>query len=141
MIATDNIIIGRFPNHVPMKKVKQQSLADIIYHEVGDYLLPNIALTPTDTPPLTKYGMMRKAFLKQHQPTTYALMSSAETLYPHCYEIELSAIARMEHLMSLLPISDPPPVKEIDPMAWATHMMSLHHTAEETILQELIYSL
>ena len=141
MTTTDNIITGRFPNHFPVKQVKQQSLADIIYHEVGDYLLPNIVLTPTDTPPLSKYGMMRKTFLKQHQPLTYAIMSSAETLYPHCHEIELSAIARMEHLMSHLPISDPPPLKETDHMAWATHMMSLHHTAEETILQELIYSL
>ena len=45
---------------------------NITYSQVGDYLLPNIALSePNDAEPLNKYGRMRKAYLKNHHLILY----------------------------------------------------------------------
>ena len=111
------------------------------YVEVGDYLLPNIALNdPPDTEPLTKYGMMRKSFLKTNKPALYGKMLCHEELYPHCREVERQAHSRIDALMEHLVVNNPPPDKVIDGIAWAAHMQMLHHTAEEIVLSELIYS-
>jgi hypothetical protein len=35
---------------------------------------------------------------------------------------------------------NPPPDKATDQMAWVGHMNNLRHSAEETVLEELIYN-
>ena len=53
------------------------------YSRVGDYLLPDINLSdPPDAPPLGRYGMMHKAFLKEHRPIQYSRFLLSERLYP-----------------------------------------------------------
>ena len=42
-------------------------------------------------------------------------------------------------MMAGLIKQNPPPDKATDNLAWAAHMNALHHSAEETILAELIY--
>jgi len=69
---------------------------EIAYNLVGDYYLPNIALS--DSPnalPLGKYGMMHKAYLKEHKPILYSQLLLSEKLYPLCREIDEAATNRI----------------------------------------------
>ena len=85
------------------------------YIRVGDYLLPNITLSEeADAPPLGKYGMMHKAYLKEHKPALYGLLLSSERLYPLCREVDEAAATRLATI----------PDKEV---------------AHEVILSELVY--
>ena len=70
---------------------------EITYTQVGDYYLPNIKLSDLpDEPPLGHYGMMHKAYLREHKPILYSQLLLSERLYPLCREIDQAAAARLE---------------------------------------------
>jgi len=69
----------------------------IDYVPVGDYLLPCIELSdPPDAPPLGRYGMMHKNYLREHKSALYATLLLSERLYPLCREIDEAAANRLE---------------------------------------------
>jgi len=69
---------------------------EITYTKVGDYLLPDIRLAdPPDAPPLGRYGMMHKNYLREERPTLYASLLLSERLYPLCREIDEAAANRL----------------------------------------------
>jgi hypothetical protein len=83
---------------------------------VGDYLLPDIRLSdPPNAPPLGRYGLMHKAYLKEHRPILYNRLLLSERLYPLCREVDEAAAER------LAAIGDP-------------------EIAREVILTELVYA-
>jgi hypothetical protein len=91
-------------------------MSKITYTQVGDYLLPNIALSETpDAELLGRYGRMRRAFLRENQKALYNQMLMTETLIPHLREIDKAAQARIDV------ISDP-------------------EVAHKIILAELVYA-
>jgi hypothetical protein len=70
---------------------------ELNYVPVGDYLLPEIRLSdPPDAPPLGRYGMMHKAYLKEHKPVLYSQLLLSERLYPLCREIDTAAATRLK---------------------------------------------
>lgn len=66
--------------------------------------------------------------------------SLSEKLYPHLWEIQETATARMEQMMANLLKANPAPDKKLNQMAWVQHMNMLKAQAEEVILTELINS-
>ena len=69
---------------------------ELSYISVGDYLLPNIALSdPPDAPPLGYYGMRHKNYLREEKPALYASLLLSERLYPLCREIDEAAAHRL----------------------------------------------
>jgi hypothetical protein len=91
-------------------------MKEITYTRVGDYLLPDIALSdPPDAPPLGGYGMRHKEYLREHRPALYASLLLSERLYPLCREVDEAAATRMAEI----------PDREI---------------AREVILSELVYT-
>ena len=115
-------------------------MKQITYTRCGDYNIPNLTLSETETKPLGKYGRMRKKYLQEHRPVLWNCMILSETLYPHLREIDDTANRRMEQLMSELLASAPAPDKETRQMAWVQHMNALKAQAEEIIFAELIYN-
>jgi len=111
----------------------------ITYTQYSDYLLPDIALREMPAEPLTKYGFMRRSYLKDHRPILYSRLVLSEKLYPHLIDTQNAADERMETLMAQLVKRNPPPDKAIDSIAWVAHMNNLRHSAEEIILDELVY--
>ena len=90
-------------------------MEQLIYTKVRDYLLPNIRLSePPDAPPLGRYGMIHKEYLKEHKPALYNKLLLSEQLYPLCREIDEAATTRFRTI----------PDKEV---------------AREIILSELVY--
>ena len=68
---------------------------ELTYTRVGDYLLPDIRLShPPDAPPLGRYGMMHKEYLRGEKPALYASLLLSERLYPLCREIDEAAQSR-----------------------------------------------
>ena len=112
------------------------------YTRNGDYLIPNLTLSETETKPLGKYGRMRKQYLQEHRPVLWNTMILSEKLYPHLREIDETANRRLEQLMPELMKQNgvTESLKERDPMKWVGLMNNLKAQAEETILNELIYS-
>jgi len=69
---------------------------ELNYIRVGDYFLPCMALSdPSDTPPLGRYGMMHKAYLREHRPILYSQLLLSERLYPLCREVDEAAATRL----------------------------------------------
>ena len=112
---------------------------NLSYTQTGDYLLPNLTLHQPKNP-LGKYGRMRLNFLKQQHPVLYNTMLLNGSLYPTLTELEQTAVAMKEQLMTELLAKNPAPDKEQNQMAWVQHMNSLKAQAEELVLTELIYS-
>ena len=112
---------------------------NVTYSTIGDYQLPNLALSQPKIP-LGKYGRMRRNYLKQQHPVLYNSMLLNGTLYPHLMELEQTAESRMQQTMAQLLKQTPAPDKEQNQMAWVQHMNSLKAQAEELVLTELIYS-
>ena len=112
------------------------------YTRNGDYLIPNLTLSETEMMPLGKYGRMRKQYLQEHRPVLWNTMILSEKLYPHLREIDETANRRLEQMMPELMKQNgvTESLKERDPMKWVGLMNNLKAQAEETILNELIYS-
>ena len=101
---------------------------------------PNLQLENEGEKPLGKYGRMRRAFLEQNNPMLLNDMILTESLFPHLWEIEETAKARVEFLMEQYLKDSPAPDKETQQMAWVQHMNSLKAQAEEVVMTELINS-
>jgi hypothetical protein len=92
---------------------------EITYTPVGDYLLPNIALTPTPAEekdkPLGKYARLHRAYLREHKPITYNRLLLTDRLFPLLREIDKAAQTRLDTIAD-------------------------HEAAHEIILAELVYN-
>ena len=115
-------------------------MSEMTYRQVGDYRIPDMELKNQSDRTLGKYGRMRRAFLKQNNPMLLNDLILTEKLFPHLWEIEDAANARMELLMKQYLKQNPAPDKETDQMGWVRHMNSLRAQAEEVVMKELINS-
>ena len=113
-------------------------MSEITYKQVGDFLIPEIELTPTEDKPLGKYGRMRRAYLQENNTLLYNHLILTGKLFPHLLEIQDAAESRMEQMMEALLKANPAPDKKTRQLDWVRHMNSLRAQAEEVILAELI---
>lgn len=115
-------------------------MSEMTYRQVGDYRILDMELENQSDRTLGKYGRMRRAFLEQNNPMLLNDLILTEKLFPHLWEIEDAANARMELLMKQYLEQNPAPDKETDQMGWVRHMNSLRAQAEEVVMTELINS-
>ncbi len=117
-------------------------MSEITYTKQGDYLLPNMKLSEQPKESLGKYGRMRKNYLQEHRPGLYSRLLLSEKLMAHLLEIEKSAQERFTAIEAALiqQYEVTEALKASDPMKWVGLMNSIRQTAEETILNELIYA-
>jgi hypothetical protein len=115
---------------------------NIMYHQNGDYLLPDMGLNETDKTPLNKYGRMRMRYLQEHRPGLYTRLILSGKLYEDLLETQKAAQDRVEiiteKMVKVQNISEA--MKAQDQMAWVGAMNMIRLQAEEIVLQELIYS-
>ena len=116
-------------------------MSEITYTQVGDYLIPDITITESPRP-ISKYGRMRRQYLKEHDPILYSSLALSEKLFPHLLEIEDAANQRMEQMMREMAKAEGinEALKAADQMGWVGAMNNLKARIEEIILTELIYS-
>jgi hypothetical protein len=115
----------------------------ISYSRHGDYLLPDIILNeppPGLTAPLGRYGRMRRTYLKEHRPIHYNTLLLKEQLFPHLRRVDETANKRLDAIMSDILMFKPPPDKAADGLAWAAHMTEVRNTAEQMMLDAVVYA-
>ncbi|MPN05886.1 hypothetical protein SDC9_153140 [bioreactor metagenome] len=113
---------------------------EMTYTMRGDYLLPDLTLP--SQPSIGKYGMLRKSFLKEHRKATYTSLLLSGKLMEHLAEIDRTARERVERMTAQMAGMEGvnEEMKSADPMKWVGLMNNLKHSAEETVLTELIYN-
>ena len=110
------------------------------YSDINGYLIPN--LTISDSPPLGKWGRMRRRYLKEHRPALYSSILLTGRLDQHLSEIDKACEKQMELLTKQMAQREgvTEALKATDQMAWVCRMNNIRNRAEEIVLQELIYS-
>lgn len=83
---------------------------------------------------------MRRAFLQEQKPILFDDLVLTEQLFPHLYEVQETAVKRVEVIMAGLLEKNPAPDKETEAMAWVRHMNMLKVMAEEVVVREVIYT-
>ena len=113
---------------------------ELTYTMQGDYLLPD--LTVPESPTLGKYGMLRRSYLKDHRDGIYTGMLLTGKLNAHLTEIDRQATEMMERLTRQMAEKQcvTERLKAEDQMKWVQIMNSIRHSAEEVILNDLIYA-
>ena len=113
---------------------------ELTYTMQGDYLIPD--LTVPESPKLGKYGMLRRTFLREHQDGIYTGMLLNGTLNRHLEEVDRQAQKMLddltEQMKALNGVTEQ--LKAEDQMRWVQMMNSIRHSAEEVILNDLIYA-
>ncbi len=114
----------------------------ITYTMQGDYNLPNLLPPQEPEVHLGKYALMRRRYLKQNRRITYTNLLTSGKLNSHLTEIEQTAKFRLEQIISQMAQAEgvTEELKAADPMRWTGLMNNIKQSAEETVLQELIYS-
>lgn len=117
-------------------------MTGITYTIQGDYKLPNLLPPQEPEVHLGKYALMRRRFLKQNRRVTYTNLLTSGKLNQHLIEIEQTALKRMEQLTAQM-AADAGVTEELkaaDQMKWVGLMNNIRHSAEETVLNDLIYN-
>ena len=115
---------------------------ELTYRMEGDYRVPNLAVPEEGQVVLGKYALLRKNYLKQHRRILFVNLLTSGTLNEHLTEIEQTAQERMELITRQMAAAQgvTERMKAENQMQWVGLMNNIRHSAEETILAELIYS-
>ena len=114
---------------------------DLTYTRNRDYLFPDLCLE-NENPPIGKYGLLRKSYLKEHKRGWYSSLLLTGKLDAHLAEIDRSCTERVELITNQLARREgaTESLKASDQMEWVRRMNSIRASAEEIVLDELIYS-
>lgn len=112
------------------------------YRQVGDYLIPNLALPDTGNYQIGKYGHMRRSYLKEYCQILYNNYVLEGTLSKHLAEIDQVCNERMENIVFAMAKQEgvTEALKAANQIEWVCRMNSLRNRAEEIILTELVYT-
>ena len=123
---------------------------EVTYRMQNGYQVPNLLMPQMPEVHLGKYAELRRAYLKKHRRVLYTNLKTSGKLTEHLAEIEQTArkmveqtarkmveqtvtqMARAEGVTEEL--------KATDPMRWTGLMNNLRHSAEELVLNDLIYA-
>ena len=121
------------------KELKENKYG-IKYTKVGDYYMPNLVLEK-ERIVLNKYGRLRLKFLKENKKTEYTIMFMNGTLNKHLKEIQEVAQDRIDLIIEQLKEQNnlTEEMKNTDQLYWVSMMNNFKNTAEEIVLNELIY--
>ena len=113
---------------------------DITYTKHGGYYYPDFALAPQPTGDIGRFGRMRKKYLKEHQPDTFALMLMENTLTEHLIEIDRQANEQIDLITSQLAESEgvTEDLKARDQLGWIQAVNSCRARAEEQVIRETV---
>ena len=113
---------------------------DITYTKHGDYYYPDLELPPQPTSDIGRFGRMRKKYLKEHQPDTFALMLMGNTLTQHLIDIDREANDQIDLIISQLAQAEgvTEDFKANDQLGWIQAMNSCRARAEEQVVREIV---
>ena len=116
-------------------------MKNITYTERNGIYYPNLELPTQTNYPIGKYGNLRLEFMKKHRRGTYTTLLTEGRLNEYLHGIDVQA---REMLDTIIPrLAQERGIDEIikarNPLQWVTEMNNIKASAEEDILQEVIY--
>lgn len=114
----------------------------IQYRQVGDYLIPNIALPPEEANiTLGKWGMLHKDYLLKHKKVLFTTLLTQGKLYQYCAEVETQARDMFETLIEQMKKAEgvTEQLKEKNQLEWVCRMQNIEARVREIVCNELIY--
>lgn len=123
-----------------MEELKMENKYGIEYTKQGDYYMPNLVLEKEKII-LNKYGKMRLKFLKENKKAEYTIMFLNGTLNKHLKEIQEIAEKRIDIIIEQLKQQNnlTEEMKNTAQLYWVSMMNNFKSTAEEMVVNELIY--
>ena len=116
---------------------------ELKYIKTGDYELPNLTLKDNKKETINKYGMLRLDYLKAHKKALYTTLLMKDELTNHLVSVSKDAETLLNNLMESYKKLDEKlseKSKETNQIEWVKLMNNYKNTAEEIILNELIYT-
>ncbi len=111
------------------------------YREENGVFLPNLYLPEQPNVNIGKYGQMRLDFLKNHRKGTYTTLLTEGRLSEHLANTDEEARFMVDNLTSELAKKQgiDEHLKATNPFLWVQEMNNCKASAEEVVLQEVIY--
>ena len=123
-----------------MKKHIYDESNGLSYTLHGDYYLPDLAMNEEE-PTYSKYGMLRKQFLKEHRSARYQYLFMTGELTAHLNRVDQETREQVETLVKQMVgkqgVNEN--LKRQDQMRWVRLMNNIKVSAEEIVLKEIIY--
>ena len=115
---------------------------EISYSMSGDYLIPNIEMDKQNTESIGKFGRLRKKFLKENRKGFYNALLLTNSLTDHLIEINRLAMEQIEAMVLQMAQTEKvtEKMKAENQMLWIQRINSIRQSAEETVLNDLIYA-
>ena len=115
---------------------------EITYRMQNGYQVPNLLMPQTPEVHLGKYAELRREYLKKHRRVLYTNLKTSGALTGHLAEIEQTAQKMVKQAVAQMAQVEgvTEELKERDPLRWTGLMNNLRHSAEELVLNDLIYA-
>ena len=111
------------------------------YHEENGHLIPNVTLPEQTDYQIGKYGRMHLDYIKQHCRGRYTTLLTEGKLNARLHEIDLEANEMLETIITRFANERgvDENLKARDMLRWVAEMNNIKASAEEIVLQEVIY--
>lgn len=114
------------------------------YVKVGDYYVPNLGQfdeAEIENVAITKYGMMRETYLKEHRETLYNHLLLKCELHSHLRDVEEQSQLLIDKLLPQYKAKQgvTEELKSKDQLLWVGKMNNIMAQIEEIIFEEIIY--
>jgi len=115
---------------------------ELTYRNENGYLIPNLIRREKPETTLGKYAYLREKYLKEHRRLLYVNLLTTDKLTEHLWDIEQTALEMVETITKNMAASEDvtEELKAKDMMKWVGLMNNIRSSAEETVLNDLIYA-
>ena len=113
----------------------------ITYTEHNGFYYPDLKLPEQTNYPIGKYGNLRLDFMKKHRRGTYTTLLTEGRLNEYLHAIDVQVREMLDDIIPRLAkergIDEV--LKAHNPLQWTAEMNNIKASAEEIILQEVVY--
>ena len=115
---------------------------EVTYRTQNGYQVLNLLMPQTPEVHLGKYAELRRQYLMKRRRVLYTNLKTSGKLMEHLAEIEQNAQKMVEQTVMQMAQTEgvTEELKATDPLRWTGLMNNLRHSAEELVLNDLIYS-
>ena len=115
----------------------------ITYHQNGQFVFPDLMIEESSQNPrrVSKYGLLRKTYLKNYRPAQYQELLFNGKLTDHLADIDEAATDRFIRLTDELAKAQgiTEALKAENMLLWIQRMNAVREQADELVLRELVY--
>lgn len=119
----------------------EEQAMNITYEKCGDYLIPNLIPDPEPEGELRKFGLMRKSYLENHRRGIYSGLLLSGKLKEHLLMIQEQSEEMFDLLVEQMTKQEgvTEQLKAQNQMLWVRKTNNIRNTAEEIVLNEIVY--